>query len=260
MCHIWSQWNSAEIIDVCCGNALQGARFGHNGRNVIQKNNSFLSVENVGCDAEWSSSYPSRDFNLRRVLEWNIVGIWGAGLCYDVNSVVWELVPNTADKKAQQEFRLDSKMCFLCRKHKQPIKLQPRKILWHIRSPKRLRNSAINPHKPDTRHNNTTPTKLCSQPTGVGIRGWLTIWCYYNKAVMMLVIRNFYTELCVFCDFSPIFVFFVKYYTFLPSWPCNTFSNETICEEKEYCLVKKFTVNSYMQPVAGDCKYTLVIN
>lgn len=113
MCHIWSQRNSAEIIDVCCENALQGARFGYNGRNVIQKNNSLLSVGNVGCNAEWSSSYQSRDFNLRRVFEWNIVQIWGAGLCLHVKRVVWELVPKTGDKKAQQaESRLDSKVCF----------------------------------------------------------------------------------------------------------------------------------------------------
>lgn len=67
---------SAEIIDVCCENALQGVRFGHNGRNVIQKNNSLLSVRDVGCNAEWSSSHQSRDFNLWHVLERNIAGIW----------------------------------------------------------------------------------------------------------------------------------------------------------------------------------------
>lgn len=109
MCHIWSQWNSAEIIDVCCGNALQGVRFGHNGRNVIQENNSLLSVGNVGSDAEWSSSYRSRDFNFRRVSEWNMVRIWRVGLGFHVNRVVWELVPNSGDKETQQaEFSLDS--------------------------------------------------------------------------------------------------------------------------------------------------------
>lgn len=45
-----------KIIDVCWENALQGARFGHNGGNVIQWSNSLLSARNVSCGAEWSTS------------------------------------------------------------------------------------------------------------------------------------------------------------------------------------------------------------
>lgn len=157
MCYIWSQWNSAEIIDVCRENALQGARFGHNSRNVIQKSNSLLSLVNVGCNAEWSSSYPSRDFNLRRILEQNIVGDRTLLPCKQ--GLYESLYPM---REIRKHSKLNSgwiqKCCFLWSKHKQAIKLQPRKILWHIRSPKSLRNSATNSQKPDTRHNSNITT------------------------------------------------------------------------------------------------------
>lgn len=196
MCHIWSRWNSAEIIDVCCENALQGVRFGHNGRNVIQKNNSLLSVGNVGCLNE--AVHTQVVTLIWGGFQSGIARIWRAGHCFHVNRAVWELVPSAGDKTAQRaEFRLDSKVCFPCRKHKQPIKLQPRKILWHIRSPKRLRNSAINPHKPDTRHNRMTPTQPCSA-SGRGNQ-WVTPHLMF---LLNLTKLNHY----ILSDFCPMFV------------------------------------------------------
>lgn len=96
------------------------------------------------------------------------VGFWSRTMwgCFRVNRLVWELVSNPGDgggggKENHSEQNSGwIQTCVFC-KHKQSIKPQPRKILRHIRSPKREQKCAKNQHKPNT-HPNMTPAQLCS--------------------------------------------------------------------------------------------------
>lgn len=135
---------------------------------------------------------------------WTQRGLWRAGLCFHVNRVDESLYPTREIRQhSKQKFRLDSEVCF-SEKHKQPIKLQPRKILWHIKSPKRLGNSAVNPHKPDTWHNRMTLTQLF--PANGGENQRVT---HHMMLLRVTQLNQGITELVtlVFSDVSPPFVF-----------------------------------------------------
>lgn len=119
--------------------------------------------------------------------------------------------------------------CVFC-KHKQSIKPQPRKILRHIRSPKRLRNSAKNPHKPDTQHN-MTPTQLCSA-NGSGNQRVThhTMLVQVIRGLMMLAILQFYIKSCVFFLTLSFAFFLVKYlYSFSHAKTLQSYYYSTTC-------------------------------
>lgn len=97
-----------------------------------------------------------------RFLERNILGIWSAWLCFHVNRVVWDLVPNTGDNKAQPaKFRLHSNT-------NSPICSNQRK--YCTMSPKRLGNFTYPWYITQLQNN------YYVQPTVMGIRDKLMMF------------------------------------------------------------------------------------
>lgn len=91
---------------------------------------------------------------------------------YDSMYQTWEIRRNSKQEK----------VCFLCRKHKQPIKRQPMKMLWHIRSLSRLRKSATNLHEYTTATNVSCST--CVRISSVTVLNVLTRLSAHNKVLI----------------------------------------------------------------------------